>query len=150
MKTLAALLVIAGCAASLVWAQGPPSSFERGNALQSWQDPGIKKVLAKCKTSPKPFGIPISQDPNTKKAPPDPVLPATSAIPRVLAAGQKWKVVWSWEGNNVDGPIANEDGTVLFANNDANNVMMLDLGTGLAGIVHRSVNTGGAVSRSKN
>ena len=91
-----------------------------------------------------------SQSANANAAPPDPVLPATSAIPGVLAAGQSWKVVWSWEGNNVDGPIAGDNGTVLFANNDASNVMQMDPATGLAKIVYRDTNTGGAVSRSKN
>ena len=59
-------------------------------------------------------------------------------------------MVWSWEGNNVDGPIAGDNGTVLFANNDASNVMQLDPSTGLAKIVYRDTNTGGAVSRGKN
>jgi gluconolactonase len=68
----------------------------------------------------------------------------------VIAAGQNWKVVWSWEGNNADGPIAGDNGTVLFANNDASNVMKLDPATGLATIVHKDTNTSGAVSRSKN
>jgi gluconolactonase len=68
----------------------------------------------------------------------------------VLASGQSWKVVWSWEGNNVDGPIAGDGGTLLFANNDASNVMKLDPATGLATIVHRDTNTGGALSRNKN
>ena len=54
----------------------------------------------------------------------------------MLAAGQSWKVVWSWEGNNVDGPIAGNNGTVLFANNDASNVMQMDPSTGLAKIVY--------------
>src|ERR1700754_4748763 len=108
MKTHAALLVIAGCAAGVgaidvAWGQQPSSSMARGNSMQSWQNPGIKNVLAKCKTPPKPFGIPISQEASAKQAPPDPVLPATAPIPGVLAAGQAWKVVWSWESNNVDG-----------------------------------------------
>ncbi len=107
-------------------------------------------MLAKCKNPPKPFGIPIAQSAKTNAAPPAPVLPATTAIPGVLAAGQSWKVVWSWEGNNVDGPIAGENGTVWFANNDASNVMQLDLSTGLAKIRYRNTNTGGAVSRGKN
>ena len=68
----------------------------------------------------------------------------------MIAAGQNWKTVWSWEGNNADGPIAGDDGTVLFANNDASNVMKLDPATGLATIVHADTNTGGALSRSKN
>ena len=131
-------------------AQGPSSSFARGAGQQSWQNPGIKEVLAKCKTPPKPFGIPISQSPSAQAAPPEPVLPATSAIPGVLAGGQSWKVVWSWEGNNVDGPIAADNGMVLFANNDAGNVMQMDPATGLAKVAYPNLNTAGAVSRSKN
>ena len=113
MKIQIALTLIIGCAAGVVSAQSPssllPSSgFPRGSGMQSWQNPGIKNVFAKCKNPPKPFSIPIAANANT--APPDPVLPATSAIPGVLAAGQAWKVVWSWEGNNVDGPIAGDNG----------------------------------------
>jgi sugar lactone lactonase YvrE len=72
------------------------------------------------------------------------------AIPGVIAAGQTWKVVWHWEGNNADGPIAGDDGSMLFANNDASNVMQVDPATGLARIVYDDTNTGGALSRSKN
>ena len=41
-------------------------------------------------------------------------------------------------------------GTMLFANNDASNVMRLDPATGLATVIHRDTKTGGAVSRSRN
>jgi sugar lactone lactonase YvrE len=151
MKSSIALAMIAGCAASVVFAQSPSSSFPRGSSLQNWQNTGMKNVLAKCKNPPKPFAIPIAANAaNANTAPPEPVLPPTTAIPGVLAAGQSWKVVWSWEGNNVDGPIAGDNGTVLFANNDASNVMQLDPATGLAKILYRDTNTGGAVSRSKN
>ena len=68
----------------------------------------------------------------------------------MVAAGQNWKVVWQWEGNNADGLIGERNGTLLFANNDASNVMRLDPTTGLASIVHADTNTGGAVTRSKN
>ncbi len=104
--------------------------------MQSWQNPGIKDVLAKCKIPPKPFGIPIAQSASANAAPPAPALPSTAAIPGVLAAGRSWKVVWSWEGNNVDGPIAGDNGTVLFANNDASNVMQMDPSTGLAKMLY--------------
>ena len=84
-------------------------------------------------------------------APPPERRPAVSTeIPGVIAAGQTWKVVWSWEGNNADGLIAGDGGAVLFANNDASNVMRLDPATGLATIIHDDANTGGALSRSKN
>ena len=151
MKSPIALAVVIPSAALLAFAQSPASSFPRGSSQQSWQNPGIKSVLAKCKNPPKPFSIGgAGQSANANAAPPAPALPATHAIPGVLAAGQKWKVVWSWEGNNVDGPIAGDNGTVLFANNDASNVMQMDPSTGLAKVVYRDTNTGGAVSRSKN
>jgi sugar lactone lactonase YvrE len=150
MKPSIAAGVIGGCAAAVMFAQSPASSFPRGSSMQNWQNPGLKNVIAKCKAAPNSFGIPISKSPNANAAPPEPVLPATAAIPGVLAAGQSWKVVWSWEGNNVDGPIAGDDGTVIFANNDASNVMQMDPATGLAKVLYEKTNTGGAVSRSKN
>lgn len=150
MKATVALVVIAAGSACVLSAQGPSSSFPRGASMQNWQNPGIQKVLTQCKTPPKPFGIPIAQSAKNNAAPPDPVLPATHAIPGVLAAGLSWKVVWSWEGNNVDGPIAGPDGSVIFANNDASNVMQMDPATGLAKVLYSNTNTGGAVSRSKN
>ena len=149
MKSALALLALVGCAVAAVSAQSPSSAFARGSSQQSWQHSGLKSVLAKCKTPPPPFGFPIAQ--NVKPEPPEPPAPpASTAIPGVIAAGQTWKVVWHWEGNNADGLIAGDNGTMLFANNDASNVMRLDPATGLATIIHKDTNTGGALSRSKN
>src|SRR5687767_727242 len=157
MKSRVALAVPFACAAAAVAAQSPSSGHPRGSGLQAWQNPKLPAVLAKCKTPPPLNAQRLKQvaddnaDPANAGAPPEwaPV-PASTAIPGVIAAGQAWKVVWSWEGNNADGPIAGDNGTLLFANNDANNVMKLDPATGLATVVHRDANTGGAVSRSKN
>jgi gluconolactonase len=152
MKPAIALALFVAGAAAAVSAQSPSSAFPRGSSLQSWQDPGLKAVLARCKTPPRPFSIPGAQPASANQAPPPepPSPPASTAIPGVIAAGQTWKTVWSWEGNNADGIIAGDAGTMLFANNNASNVMMLDPATGLATIIHRDTNTGGAVSRSKN
>jgi gluconolactonase len=153
MNSRNALAVALSCAAAAVLsAQGPsPSSaFPRGSSQQSWQNPGEAAVLAKCKTKPAPFGIQISTAPQPATPPPDPPVAPSPAIPNVIAGGQAWKTVWDWQGNNADGPIAGENGTLLFANNDASNVMRLDPATGLATVIHKDVNTGGAVSRSKN
>jgi gluconolactonase len=116
--------------------------------LQAWQDPGLAAVLARCKTPPKPFGVPVRA--TSGQAPAPAPLPTSTAIPGVIAAGQTWKNVWSWEGNNADGPIAGDKGTLLFANNDASNVMSLDPATGLATVIHSDTRTGGAVSRGRN
>ncbi|HMB72612.1 MAG TPA: SMP-30/gluconolactonase/LRE family protein, partial [Gammaproteobacteria bacterium] len=80
----------------------------------------------------------------------EPLVPVSQAIPGVIAAGETWRVVWSWEGNNADGLIAGDDGTLIFANNDASNVMQLDPESQLAEIIHDNANTGGAVSRNEH
>ena len=155
MKSAIALAVLLGCAAAAVFAQSPSSAFPRGSGMQAWQHPGYAAVLAKCKNPPqvstraaqleKARADPANAAPPAEAPPP----PASTAIPGVIAAGQTWKVVWSWEGNNADGIIAADDGTMLFANNDAGNVMKFDPATGRATILHSDTNTGGAVSRSK-
>lgn len=129
------------------FAQSPASEFDRGDALQAWQDPGLDAVLAQCTTAPAPFGIGGTPSGNSGE-PPEPAVPVADAIPGVIAAGQTWRVVWSWEGNNADGLIAGDDGTLIFANNDASNVMQLDPASQLAKIIHADTNTGGAVSRN--
>lgn len=143
--TGAAALGLALCLGAAAMAQSPSSTFDRGHGLQTWQHPGYAQLVSRCKTPPKPFGIPISK--NTE--PPKLAFPPPStAIRGVIAAGQSWTTVWAWEGNNVDGPIAAENGAILFANNDAGSVMRLDPATGRARILHKA-NTAGAVSRSK-
>ena len=148
MKTPIAVAVLLGFSSAVASAQSPSTAFDRGNSLQAWQNPGLPAVLAKCAKPPQPFSIGGGDACERSAA-------ARSsrrldAIPGVIAAGQTWKVVWSWEGNNADGPIAGDDGSMLFANNDASNVMKLDPATGLATIIHSDANTGGALSRSKN
>lgn len=129
-------------------AQQPASAFNRGSSLQATQDPRYATRVAACRNPP--AVNPRRGGAVDSAPPPVPELPATQAIPGVLAAGQAWKIVWSWEGNNADGPIAGNDGSILFANNDAGNVMELDPETGLARIIHDRTNTGGALSRSRN
>lgn len=151
MKSTLAFAVSLGLSAAAA-AQSPSSAFDRGHSLQSWQAPGRAELMARCANPPAPFSIGGGEaGPEASAAPPAPELPPPSAaIPGVIAAGQTWKVVWSWEGNNVDGLIAGENGTLLFANNDAGNVMQLDPETGLAKVLYDDTNTGGALSRSKN
>ena len=150
MKSRIALAVVLGCTAGAAAAQSPSSAFDRGHSQQSWQNPGLAAVLEQCSKKPQPFRISGDGDASTAVAPPPPALPTPAAIPGVIAANQSWKVVWAWEGNNADGPIAGDDGKLLFANQDASNVMELDPATGLAKIIYDDTNTGGALSRSKS
>jgi len=148
-STLVAAVLLATATAAT--AQQPSSAFDRGHSLQAFQDPGLSAVTARCKTPPPTRPArPGAGTAAGSEAPPAPALPKPDAIPGVIAAGQNWKVVWAWEGNNADGPIAAEDGSILFANNDAGNVMKLDPATGLATILFDGTNTGGGLSRSKN
>jgi gluconolactonase len=151
MNSRLAIALLLACGAAVAAEPQPSSAFARGSSLQAGQDPRLAALIAKCRTPP-PLRPPRGGAPTAANsaAPPAPELPATTAIPGVLAAGQGWKVVWSWEGNNADGPIAGDDGSILFANNDASNVMRLDPATGLATILYEHTNTGGALSRSRN
>ena len=149
MRSVIAVAVFLGCIAAAS-AQSPSSAFPRGNSLQSWQNSGLPAVLAKCKNPPQPFSIGGGAQAVNTEPPSAPSPPTSTEIPGVIVAGQTWKVVWSWQGNNADGPIAGDDGTLLFANNDAGNVMRLDPATGLATVIHDDTNTGGALSRGKN
>ncbi len=131
--------------------EGPSGTFDRGTSQQAWQNAKYKTMLSQCKNPPQPFAVPGAGNAETAAAAPPPlVLPPTTSIPGVLEAVESWKVVWSWQGNNVDGPIAGENGALLFANNDAGDVLQLDPATGLAKVAYDNVNTAGAVSRSKN
>jgi sugar lactone lactonase YvrE len=131
--------------------EGPASTFYRGSHQQAWQDASYKTKLASCRNPPMPFAIGGAGNAAANAAaPPAPVLPPTNSIPGVLEAVQSWRVVWAWEGNNVDGPIAADNGAVMFADNDAGNVIEFDPYTGLAHVKYDNVNTAGAVSRSRN
>ena len=127
-------------------AQSPPSELDRGHGQQTWQNPGYAQLVAKCRTPPAAFGIKVS----TQTEPPKLDFPPPSAgIAGVVAAGQSWKTVWAWEGNNVDGPIADAGGTIMVGDNDAGTVMRIYPATGRGKVLYPS-NTAGAVSRSKS
>ncbi|OYX31465.1 MAG: hypothetical protein B7Y99_10035 [Caulobacterales bacterium 32-69-10] len=148
MTSAAAVLALGTASiASAASAPGPASSFDRGKGQQTWQNAGYAARVAQCKTPPRPFAIPVSTATGEPAYnPPGP----SAAIPGVIAAGQTWKSVWFWQGNNTDGPLAGPDGKMLFANQDAGNVMELDPETGMARIIHDNLNAPGAVSRSKS
>lgn len=147
MKKVLPLVLAAGFAGHAL-AQQPASAFERGSSLQVWQHPDYASALAKC-ANPPPATARTPAAP-TDAEPPAPALPAAAALPGIVNEGTQWQLVWAWQGNNADGPIATDAGKLLIANQDASNVMELDPATGLARIIHEDTNTGGAVSRGKN
>ena len=150
MKTTITLVLTLGLASS-AFAQSPSSAFDRGSNLQVWQHPDYQATLKQCAKPPQAFSIGggVAYDSVTAE-PPAPAMPVADAIPGIINGKEQWRVVWAWQGNNADGPIADANGSLLFANQDAGNVMQLDPATSLAQIIFDDTNTGGAVSRSKN
>jgi gluconolactonase len=71
-----------------------------------------------------------------------------TAIPGVIAAGQKWTKVWEVDGNNADGPIADKNGDLWIAQNHNSKVVRLDA-AGKVSTVYSDTHTGGALSMSK-
>jgi len=153
--------MLSACGAVVVFAQAQPSN------LQATQDPRYPEVIATCKTPPPGRGG--GQAANARgggaqgrgaaagqgrggAAPAAPAAAAqadytVTAIPGVIAAGQRWTSVWQTTGNNADGILASDDGALLIAQNDNGMVLKIDA-KGQASTVYRDTNTGGALSVS--
>jgi gluconolactonase len=71
-----------------------------------------------------------------------------TAIPGVIAAGQRWTKVWEVSGNNADGILADGSGDVLIAQNHNSAVVKLDR-SGTVTTVYRDTHTGGALSMNR-
>ncbi len=79
-----------------------------------------------------------------------------TAIPRVIAAGQKWTTLWSERGQYsdsltffvADGILAADDGGILIPQAEKSQVIALGA-DGRSKVVHRDTNTGGTLSRNK-
>jgi gluconolactonase len=66
-------------------------------------------------------------------------------IPGVIAAGQQWKFIWQEAGNNGDGILGANDGSLLIAQNDNSKVVKLDR-DGKASVAYSDTLTGGSLS----
>jgi gluconolactonase len=128
-----------------------------GASPQGPQDPGYQALIAMCKTPPpapanrgggggaRGGGAAAPAQPAT--FPPPPADYTVTAIPGVIAAGQKWTKVWEVSGNNADGILADRNGDLLIAQNHNSAVVRLD-SRGNATPVYRNTHTGGALSQS--
>jgi gluconolactonase len=142
--------------------------------LQAPQDPRYAEVIAACKTPP-PAAAPAGGaragggggpgaagqgraaapgaaatgrgEGRGAAAPAGPAEYTVTAIPGVVAAGQRWTLVYETTGNNADGILAAPGGGLLLAQNDNGTVLALD-GKNQASVAYRDTNTGGALSMS--
>jgi len=120
---------------------------DAGPGVQSGRDAREKAILPLCKQPPpppRPF-------PGGRQRGPAPLLPynyTVKAIPGVIAAGERWQLLWVANGNNADGIIGQPDGSILIAQNDRSDVVKLT-DTGHASVVYRDTDTGGALFENK-
>ena len=122
-------------------------------SLQAPNDPGYQALTAKCKTPPPPpaargggggGGRPGGGGGGQAQGPRDYTV---TEIPGVIAAGQRWTFVWQEAGNNGDGIVGLDDGSLLLAQNDNSKVLKLTT-DGKTSVAYSDTHTGGALSMS--
>jgi gluconolactonase len=137
----AAVLGLTSTAIALAQTPAP----RQGPGVQAAQDAREPAVLALCRNH-----HPAPRNPGNFRRPTDTGAARyhITAIPGVIAAGRRWKVVWRDKGNNADGIIGTDDGGLLVAQNDNSDVVKLSA-AGRASIVYQDTDTGGALARNK-
>ena len=140
-----------------VWAQGQgqPADSKRTPGVQSGQDPNRAAfVAANCKVPPAPPAARGGGPGGGARAGGAAPAPAglneytVTAIPGVIAAGQKWKLVWEDTGNNADGPVGMDDGSLWLAQNDKSTVVRIDK-DGKASVIYTDTYTGGSIAANR-
>src|SRR6185295_4559752 len=154
MKAKAIGIISIFVSGAFVFGQAPQGQ-RQGPGVQAPNDARYASVIAMCKNpppqrgaaagggAPRGAGAPGGQARGA--APAGPAEYTVTEIPGVIAAGQKWKVVWETAGNNADGIIGLDDGSVMVAQNDNSAVMKIDK-DGKATVAYSDTNTGGALS----
>jgi gluconolactonase len=128
--------------------QGQPADPKRTPGVQGPADPNHDAfVKANCKVPPaQPAGRGGGRA-GGGQAPPPPAFEdvASLEIPGVIAAGQHWKVIWEDKGNNADGIVGFNDGSVWLAQNDKSDIVRVDK-TGKASVIYTDTYTGGSIA----
>jgi gluconolactonase len=118
-------------------------------SLQSATDPGYAALIATCKNQPPArggrAGAGGARGGRGPQAPQGPREYMVTEIPGVIAAGAQWKFIWQEAGNNGDGIVGTNDGSLLLAQNDNSKVLKLDK-KGKASVAYSDTHTGGALS----
>lgn len=149
MKSRTLLTIgMSSLAATMLGAQAPTPTPPRHPGVQAAADPGEAQVLAACKNKPPAPQPGAARGGGAAPANAGPVDSTIKEIPGVIAANQKWTMVWQTEGNNADGIVGTNDGGLLIAQNSNSAVVKLDR-NGKASVVYKDTNTGGALSMNK-
>lgn len=150
MKLTGTLAIILGAVGVSVMLSQQPAAQRTGPGVQAPQDAKYADLMKTCKTPPPARGGGKGGPPKAKgpAAPAGPRDVTSTAIPGVIAAGQKWKEVWQVDGNNADGIIATSDGGLLIAQNDNSQVVKMDK-NGKVSTAYSGLNTSGSVAMNK-
>jgi sugar lactone lactonase YvrE len=149
---------MAGAIALLGQGQGQPADPRRTPGVQAGQDPNRTPfVMASCRNLPTaadggrvggarggPGGL-GGPGGGAGRGSATSLEYNVTAIPGVIAAGQRWKILWEDTGNNADGIVAMDDGSLLLAQNDKSDVIKFDK-DGKASVAYTDTYTGGALA----
>src|SRR2546423_7299151 len=125
----------------------PPGEV-KALSVQAPLDPGYTLLTATCKNAPPARG---GRGPAGNRgggraaAPPGGRGDTVPALAGVVKGGEKWKFVWQQAGNNGDGIVGLNDGSLLIAQNDSSDVLKLTH-DGKTTVAYQNTRTGGAVS----
>lgn len=141
-------VVLSGFAASVAFCQSQPAAPRTGPSVTATQDPRYPEVIKTCKSPPPARGGGKGKAPQGRGPGATPAGDrdyAVTAIPGVIAAGQRWREIWHTDGNNADGIIASTDGGLLIPQNETSLVVKVDK-NGKESIAYTGTNTGGALA----
>lgn len=130
------LLTIAACMLGVAVACGQAPA-----KVEAKKDPRDAAILAQCKNPPMTQPAYGKQHLGLRDY-------KVTAIPGVIAAGQKWTSVWQQMGDNGDGIVGSPDGGLLIAQNDSSDVVKLD-SQGKPSYAYTDTNVGGSLSMNK-
>jgi gluconolactonase len=133
------------------WAQqGQPPDPQRTPGLMAQQDPNRQAfVMANCKNPP-PAPAPRGGGAGRAGGPAQPQQAqeyTVTAIPGVIAAGQRWKILFEDTGNNGDGVLDLDDGSLLVAQPAKSVVAKIDR-DGKSSVAYTDTFTGAGLSRN--
>lgn len=151
--TLILTLAILCAVTAALSQQAPPAARTTGPGIQAGADSHFAEVVATCKVPPPGRGGAgaakggAAPKGGAPKAAPAPSLReyTVASIPGVVASSVQWKEIWTVDGNNADGIIADTNGDLLIAQNDNSEVVRLD-SAGKASIAYTGTNTGGSLT----
>lgn len=144
MKTVLIFMLLFASALAAV-AQQQPVDPVRTPGVQASRDPNREAfVLENCSDPVPPVTgggglrvFPRGEPVEFANAPVD-------AIAGVIAAGQRWRLIWEGSGNNTDSPIGTDKG-ILMAMNDLSQIVEISL-DGSVEVIATDTYTGGALA----